>query len=228
MPDTESPGTEAERERDRAIAVLREHIAALRGEGDKVADSQRTLQRFFVIGLAAVVSITNKPTAADVVNFLPFVMLAILGAVGWVAIENALQFRLGRSIWIAERKLSALIQPPRTGWAESAILSHEDMIWRWRANLGNKWVGRVVITLGAFVFAVSEWLFVAESKLTAAPVTKVLVATVAVLLLMWTMLAMLRAFDEIASFTAMRVVWQTDRDLPNPPEFVLIPTTPRP
>lgn len=115
------------------VEILREQIAALRSEVVRYSDSQRTIARYSIIGVAAIAVLRKDLSIGDFETFLPIVPIIGMGMIAVMVLENVFIFRSGRWLAAAEKQLNEIAGEP--------FLVYEQSIRNWRT----KWLsyGRV-------------------------------------------------------------------------------------
>lgn len=133
------------------IAVIQEHIKALREEAQSNVESKRKLFQWVVIGVAGAVALRKDVDISDLHAFLPFVpILAMIIVALWLT-ETGFSFRCGRWLSLAEKRINDL--------AAIDLVSYEQELLLWRRRAFTRYrkaciVGCFVISTGYICFVV--------------------------------------------------------------------------
>jgi hypothetical protein len=143
-----------------SLDAVRAHMESLRREIGGRLETQNTVWRTLVAGLAAVLILKED---IDIGRFLPLV--PILGAVlATVWLNNQLMIvRGGYSLGLDEERIGRLVGDP-------AFLQHETVLWTWRKGLAQRrWAWWTLWAVGAAVQLVAIFLLWEESALPKGP-----------------------------------------------------------
>ena len=123
------------------LTILREQITALRSEVVRYSDSQRTIARYAVVGVAAIAALRKDLSISDFEAFLPIVPILAMGLIAILVLENVFIFRSGRWLAAAEQQLNAI--------AGEEFLRYEQSIHTWR----RKWLAHGLVAAAILVVA---------------------------------------------------------------------------
>lgn len=173
-----------------SLDAVRTHMDSLRREIGSRLETQNTVWRTLVAGLAAVIILKED---IDIGRFLPLV--PILGAVlATVWLNNQLMIvRGGYSLGLDEERIGRLLGDP-------TLLQHETVLWTWRKGLARRrWTWWTLWAVGAAVQVAAILLLWKESDLPKGPGPYVAVLGAAVIVtglsafLLWNLLNLFAA-----------------------------------
>ena len=109
------------------IAIIREHASSLRNEAARNAESQRTIFKLVIAGIAGIAVLRKDIELADLQAFLPLApILGMIVIAVWLG-ETAFSFRCGRWLAVAEGRINEL--------ARAKLLDYETELLRWRIRV---------------------------------------------------------------------------------------------
>jgi hypothetical protein len=109
------------------IEIIREHASSLRNEAARNAESQRTIFKLVIAGIAGIAVLRKDVELADLQAFLPLAPILVMIVIAvWLG-ETAFSFRCGRWLAIAEERINEL--------AGAKLLDYETELLRWRIRV---------------------------------------------------------------------------------------------
>jgi hypothetical protein len=108
------------------LAIVRAHVESLQAEIRANSESQRTLFRLCLAGIAAVVALRKDISLDDLQVFLPPAPILAMGVLAFWLAETTFVVRQGRWLAIAEKNINRLAGEP--------LVQYEQALWQRRTQ----------------------------------------------------------------------------------------------